>query len=282
METDREERGEPDVEQLAGILEGLAHSYHGKERPVEYYLQIAGEKLLLNELLGRRLTISYLGQKKCIACGRATNKTFNNGYCYPCFVKLPENDLCIVKPHECHFAQGTCRDERFAETHCMIPHYVYLALSSDVKVGLTRKDNQVKRWVDQGAIRAVPIAELPTRRMAGELEAHLSQYLPDKTNWRKMLKGEVAERDLRQIRDEVYEYFPEAFKPFRLKEDEWVEITYPMLEKVDKITSFSLDKQTEVGGRLIGVKAQYLVLDGGVFHAKKHAGYQVQVTVEPF
>ncbi|MGE5703338.1 MAG: DUF2797 domain-containing protein [Clostridia bacterium] len=258
-----------------GLLRGLAHTYHGKDTPVDYYLHIDAEKIPLNELLGQQISISYLGQKNCISCGRKTNKTFNSGYCYPCFTKLAENDLCIVKPNECHFDQGTCRDESFGETYCMIPHYVYLALSSDVKVGLTRKHNQLKRWVDQGAIRAVPIAELPTRRMAGELEAHLSQYLPDKTNWRKMLKGEVTDKDLLAVRDEVYELFPEEFKPFRLREDEWVDITYPILESLDKINSLSLDKTEQIEGKLLGAKAQYLIFDKGVFHTRKHAGYQV-------
>ncbi|MFM1653738.1 DUF2797 domain-containing protein [Brevibacillus sp. B_LB10_24] len=264
--------------EINGLLHGLVHDYHGKDNPVEYYLKIEETKLPLNELLGEELTLTYLGEKNCIACGRKTNKTFNSGYCYPCFTKLPENDLCIVKPHECHFDQGTCRDASFGEAHCMIPHYVYLAMSSDVKVGLTRKHNELKRWVDQGAIRAIPIAELPTRRMAGELEFHLSQYLPDKTNWRKMLKGEVTEVDLLAIRDEVYSYFPEEFKPFRLREDEWVDITYPILDSLEKITSLSLDKQETVGGKLIGMKAQYLILDTGVFHTRKHAGYQIRVS----
>jgi len=264
--------------ELRGTLKGLTHQYRMKEEPVDYYLQVQDEQLPLKEWLGQAITLTFLGQKHCIHCGRKTNKTFNNGYCYPCFTTLPENDLCIVKPHECHFDQGTCRDASFGESHCMIPHYVYLALSSDVKVGLTRKNNQLKRWVDQGAIRAIPIAELPTRRMAGELEVHLSQYLPDKTNWRKMLKGEIGEVDLFALREEVYSYFPEPFKPFQLREDEWVDITYPILESLDKIHSFSLDKQESISGKLIGVKAQYLILDSGVFHVRKHAGYQVSVT----
>jgi hypothetical protein len=263
--------------ELHGLLHGLVHRYQNKEQPVDYFLQINEEKIPLNELLGSVMTISYMGQKNCIACGRKTNKTFNSGYCYPCFTSLPENDLCIVKPHECHFDQGTCRDSSFGETHCMIPHYVYLALSSDVKVGLTRKHNQLKRWVDQGAVRAIPIAELPTRRMAGELEVHLSQHLPDKTNWRKMLKGDVQEVDLIALREEIYSHFPEQFKPFQYREDEWVEITYPILESLDKISSLSLDKQESISGKLIGVKAQYLIFDNGVFHTKKHAGYQIKV-----
>ncbi|GAA4713294.1 DUF2797 domain-containing protein [Brevibacillus fulvus] len=264
--------------QINGLLHGLVHQYQGKDQPVDYYMQIEQDKLSLNELLGQQVTISYLGQKNCIECGRKTNKTFNNGYCYPCFTTLPVNDLCIVKPHECHFEQGTCRDSSFGETHCMIPHYVYLALSSDVKVGLTRKHNELKRWVDQGAIRAIPIAELPTRRMAGELEYHLSQFMPDKTNWRKMLKGDVREVDLLALREEVYGLFPEPFKAFQYREEEWIEITYPILESLDKITSLSLDKLETIEGKLLGVKAQYLILDNGVFHAKKHAGYQIRVT----
>ncbi|CAJ1001374.1 hypothetical protein QO009_001676 [Brevibacillus aydinogluensis] len=265
--------------ELRGVLHGLVHQYHGKDQPVDYYLQVGEDRLPLNEWLGRELTIAFLGEKNCIACGRKTNKTFNNGYCYPCFTKLPENDLCIVKPHECHYDQGTCRDASFGEAHCMIPHYVYLAVSSDVKVGLTRKNNELKRWVDQGAIRAIPIAEVPTRRMAGELEVHLSQFLPDKTNWRKMLKGDVKEVDLLALREEVYAHFPEEFKPFQYREDEWIDITYPILESLDKIKSLTLDKQESLGGKLIGVKAQYLIFENGVFQAKKHAGYQVQVTV---
>ncbi|MGD8190863.1 DUF2797 domain-containing protein [Brevibacillus ginsengisoli] len=265
--------------EVSGILHSLTHTYHGKTQPVDYYLQINEDRVPLNEWLGQEISVAYLGQKNCIACGRKTNKTFNSGYCYPCFTSLPENDLCIVKPHECHYDQGTCRDNSFGETHCMIPHYVYLAVSSDVKVGLTRKNNQLKRWVDQGAIRAIPIAELPTRKMAGELEVHLSQYLPDKTNWRKMLKGDVKEVDLRNLRDEVYEFFPEQFKPYQLKEDEWVDIAYPILETLDKINSITLDKQETITGKLLGVKAQYLILDTGVFQVRKHAGYHVRITL---
>ncbi|HZG82432.1 MAG TPA: DUF2797 domain-containing protein, partial [Brevibacillus sp.] len=117
-------------------------------------------------------------------------------------------------------------------------------------------------------------------RMAGELEFHLSQFLPDKTNWRKMLKGEVREVDLISLRDEVYSHFPDAFKPFQYREDEWVDITYPILESLDKISSKTLDKEESIGGRLIGVKAQYLIFENGVFQARKHAGYQVQITVK--
>lgn len=159
----------------------------------------------------------------------------------------------------------------------MVPHYVYLALSSDVKVGLTRKTNVPKRWIDQGAVKAVPIAELPTRKMAGELEVALSEHLPDKTNWRKMLKNEIDDADLFSIRDSVSRFVPEEFRSFMLRETELVELLYPVLESLDKIKSITLDKEEMIEGRLIGIKGQYLLLDKGVFHVGKHTGYKVSI-----
>lgn len=159
----------------------------------------------------------------------------------------------------------------------MVPHYVYLALSSDVKVGLTRKTNVPKRWIDQGAVKAIPIAELPTRKMAGELEVALSKHLPDKTNWRKMLKNDIADADLFAVRDSIIDHVPEPFRPFMLNETELVDVVYPILEELDKIKSVSLDKQEVVEGRLVGIKGQYLLLGEGVFHIGKHTGYKVNL-----
>ncbi|GAB7387138.1 DUF2797 domain-containing protein [Bacillaceae bacterium] len=260
--------------ELAGTLKGLAFAY---AEPIDYYLPLGEGKLHLNALLGKELQIRFLQEIECIACGRKIKKTFNNGYCYPCFKKLPENDLCIVKPHECHYDKGTCRDARFGENHCLIPHYVYLAVTSDVKVGLTRKHHQVKRWIDQGAVRAIPIAELPNRRMAGELEFHLSRYLPDKTNWRKMLQGGSEEIDLLALREEVYAYFPDRFKPYILRAERWLDLVYPLKETAAKIKAFHLEKQTDILDELLGMKGQYLIFRNGVLNVKKFSGYKVRV-----
>ena len=35
-------------------------------------------------------------------CGRKTAKSYAQGYCYPCFRKLPQCDSCIVSPEKCH------------------------------------------------------------------------------------------------------------------------------------------------------------------------------------
>jgi hypothetical protein len=258
-----------------GFLHGFVHNY---ENPVQYVLPLGEDNINMNDWVGKTIRIEFLGKMECINCGRSIKKTFNSGYCYPCFTSLPENDLCIVKPHECHFEQGTCRDPEWGVAHCMIPHYVYLAVSSGAKVGLTRKNNQMKRWVDQGAVRAIPIAEVPTRKLAGELEVHLAQYVADKTDWRKMLKGDITLVDLLELREQIQEYFPEKYKQYALKEDEWVDFVYPILEKIDKVKAYNLDKQAVVEDCLIGIKGQYFIFKNGVLNVRKYSGYQVQIS----
>lgn len=258
-----------------GYLSDLTHVF---DHPVRYYLPLGELQLSLNERIGQAIEIRYLGEKSCTACGRVVNKLYNNGYCYPCFIKLAECDLCIVKPHECHHHLGTCRDGHFAETNCMTPHYVYLALSSNVKVGLTRKSRGKARWIDQGALRAIPIAEVPTRKLAGELEVKISQHIPDKTNWRKMLSGDVDDIDLLEVREQIRSIVPDEYQNYLLNTEDIYEFAYPVLETPEKIKSLSFDKQDAIGGRLLGIKGQYLILDHAVLNIKKHSGYKVEIT----
>jgi len=259
---------------ISGQLRELKHQY---ENPIQYYIQIDQEKVHINPYVGNKIKLNFNGEINCIHCGRKIKKTYNSGSCYPCFKNLPQNDLCIVKPSLCHYDQGTCRDESFAEQYCMIPHYVYLALSSDVKVGLTRKTNELKRWVDQGAIKSIPIAELPNRKIAGDLELALAEHLPDKTNWRNMLKGDIVEKDILQARNDVRKLVPEQYQQYLLDEEGIYEFIYPLLEKLEKVKSLSFDKLPEIEGRLIGIKGQYLILDTGVLNMRKHSGYTVDI-----
>lgn len=264
--------------QYSGVLHGLTHQYR-EEEPVQYSLHFKEENIPFNELIGQHIQFAHIGKIECIACGRKIKKTYNSGYCYPCFINLAENDLCIVKPNECHFHLGTCRDPAFGERYCMIPHYVYLAQSSDIKVGLTRKHNERKRWIDQGAVQAIVIAELPTRKLAGELEFALSRQLPDKTNWRKMLKGDLEEVDLLEKRDKAFTLFPEEFQQYQVHDSVLTKIQYPQSDFVTKLTSFNLDKDPIVEGTLIGIKGQYALLSNGVINMRKYAGYHIQVQV---
>jgi hypothetical protein len=265
---------------MSGFLRELKHK---PGEVVQYQFVTEGQAQSMSEWLGRAITLKATGRKSCIHCGRMVKKLYQSGYCFPCVTTLAECDLCIVKPHECHFHQGTCRDEEFAKSHCMIPHYVYLAVSSGVKVGLTRKGRQFVRWVDQGASKAILLAELPTRKAAGELEVEIAKELPDKTDWRKMLRHTGVDDgvDLAVIKEQVVRRLPPEFQPYVLTDDNTVyEFTYPITPGVEvNVAALSLDKSSELSGVLLGVKGQYLMLDSGVFNVKKHAGYEIQLSV---
>lgn len=264
---------------LSGDIRGLTQRYAD---PVEYSFDVEGASQPLNELLGQQISISFTGVKRCIACGRKVNKLFQNGYCFPCVRSLAECDLCIVKPHECHFAEGTCRDESFAAHHCMVPHYVYIAFSSNFKVGLTRKGRELKRWMDQGATEAVLVAEVPTRKMAGEMEMAIAKQMADKTDWRKMLKENVQpDRPILTLREEVVANLDDVFSTYVLTETPTPHnIRYPrMADFTVNLKSMNFDKEPVASGTLRGVKGQYLLFDEGVLNVKKFSGYHVQFEV---
>jgi hypothetical protein len=249
---------------------------------VEYALSVGNEELPLTSLLENSIEMRFTGEKSCVHCGRKVKKLFQNGYCYPCVTTLAECDLCIVKPHECHYDQGTCRDNTFGDSHCMIPHYVYLADSSAVKVGLTRKGRQLKRWTDQGATSAVLLAQTPTRKLAGQLEMHIAQHLPDKTDWRKMLR-DTGDRDadLLDVRQQVISTLDSGYTGFILADSGPIHrFEYPRVSGFEPILkSLSLDKEPTVSGRLYAIKGQYLMFEHRVLNIKKHAGFHVEVSV---
>lgn len=263
---------------LTGDLRSLNQTL---ANPVEYSLELDNLSQPLNHWIGEQVSIHFTGLRRCISCGRKANKLFQNGYCFPCVRSLAECDLCIVKPHECHFHLGTCRDEEFADNHCMIPHYVYLAWSSGFKVGLTRKGRELKRWMDQGATLAMVVAETPTRKTAGELEMEIAKHMKDKTDWRKMLREEdVPDRSLSSVRQEVLGRLSDEFRQYMLSETaEPQSIRYPRSPafKVN-LKSMNLDKEAVVHGTLRGIKGQYLLFDEGVLNVRKFGGYHVEVT----
>ena len=252
--------------------------------PVNYQLPVGNELFDLNSCLGKTLTLSFSGQVQCINCERPTKKSFSQGYCYPCFKKLAACDLCLMKPETCHYAAGTCREPAWGEANCMISHYVYLANSSGLKVGITRHTQVPTRWIDQGAIQALPIYKVNTRLDSGRLETTIGAMVADKTNWRTMLKGEVEILDMKARRDELLDRLKVSLQTLsdqgvgmeRLEADV-VEINYPVLEYPTKISSFNFDKNPLVEGTLMGIKGQYLIFDTGVINLRKFTAYDIEV-----
>lgn len=255
-----------------GLLKGLDGQLAD---PIQYQLEIGEHLIDLGSVLGKTIRLEHTGEKTCVLCGRKVTKLFDRGYCFPCVRSRPETDLCQVKPHECHY--DTCRDQAWGDRYCMTPTYLYLAKSSDIKIGISR--NIPGRWVDQGAVEAVVIAQAPNRKVAGEIEHHLAQSMPDKTDWRKMLKGEVVMTDLSQVRDQVLETIPEPWRDYLLPHQEIVTLNYPISAHPTKISSLNLDKGP-VEGELLGIKGSYLILSSGVLNVGKWMGYHVQLDIK--
>ncbi len=244
----------------------------------------------MNKLIGKKIKLSYQGEITCIACAAKTKKSYSQGYCYMCMKSLPECDLCIMKPETCHYAEGTCRDSVWADDHCMQTHFVYLANSSGLKVGITRGTQVPTRWMDPGAVQALPIFQVKNRLMSGLVEVVIKKHMSDKTDWRKMLKGIVAEIDLAAKRDEMFEICGDEIAALRAKHgddaitaldvESLVDIAYPVEEYPEKVKSFNFDKTPEVEGVLKGIKGQYLILDSGVLNIRKFTGYNVSLEHE--
>ena len=256
---------------------------------VHYQLPIGDEQISMNALIGQPISLSYSGEIHCIACGRKTNKSFSQGFCYPCFQSLAQCDSCIIKPEQCHYFEGTCREPQWGETHCLRDHYVYLANSSGIKVGITRGTQIPTRWMDQGASQALPIFRVQNRLISGQVEVALKQHVADKTSWQRMLKGEPEPADLIAKRDELFatcqpelqqitaQHGDGAVTP--LYDAEVVSINYPVDEYPSKVKSFNFDKTPEVSGVLKGIKGQYLILDTGVLNIRKFSGYKLTFAV---
>ncbi|MCM2971510.1 DUF2797 domain-containing protein [Larsenimonas suaedae] len=258
--------------------------------PAHYTLRVGEQHLELDNALGARVRIEPTGRIFCLHCGRATKKSFAQGFCYPCFKGLARCDLCIVKPETCHYHLGTCREPEWGETHCFAPHVVYLANASGAKVGITKPSQIPTRWIDQGASQALIIARVATRQQAGFVEALLRERVSDRTNWQKMLKGAPAPVDLPALRDELFEQLAEkleALKAFAgpeaitLVDEPVVTLSFPIERYPTKVTTWNLDKHAVVDGRLEGIKGQYLLLDSGVLNVRKFGGYEVNVRIEP-
>lgn len=260
--------------------------------PVHYALALDNDDtgktaINLNAAIGHELTLKHTGNIHCVHCGRKTKKSFNQGYCYPCFKRLAQCDSCIVKPELCHYNQGTCREPEWGEAHCLQAHYVYLANSSGVKVGITRHTQIPTRWIDQGAIAALPIFKVQSRLLSGLVEVAFKAHVADKTHWQRMLKNHVETIDLKAKRDELLQTLETVLEDFDsrygkeavsvLEDAEVVNIQYPVEIYPSKVKSMNFDKTAEVSGILNGIKGQYLIFDSGVINIRKFSGYEVEL-----
>ncbi len=246
-------------------------------KPVQYSLPLGSGCLPLNLLLGKRITLEFTGQINCIGCGKLTKTSFSQGYCYNCLQTAPETSESVMRPELSKAHLGIARDMAWAREHDLIDHIVYLAASSDLKVGVTRHHQIPVRWIDQGASSAIAIARTPNRHIAGIIEVWLKQFYTDKTNWREMLQNKNIAVDLEQERDKAIDLLTPELRKYAYRQTSAHAIEYPVLQYPQKVTSLSFDKSPVISGALTGIKGQYLIFDDGqVLNIRKHNGYFIK------
>lgn len=260
-----------------GDLLKLEGSYDEASCKVNYKMPLGKEHIDLMSLIGKKVKLSFAGVIHCVATGEKIKKSYNSGYSYKAFMRLAECDTCIVKPELCHFHLGTCREPSWGEEHCKQPHIVYIANSSGLKVGITRKVNTPYRWIDQGAVAALPLVEVKDRLTSGLIEVELAKVFKDKTNWRAMLQAGEVEVDLEETKELIFNTFGDLFDDHEAVEVESpvLEFIYPVLEYPKKVTSLTFDKEPVIEGTLMGIKGQYLIFDIGVVNMRRHQGYEL-------
>lgn len=247
---------------------------HGS--PIRYTMELE-QSVQMNDFLGQTIRLNWSGRIICSSCGKQTKNSFGQGFCYNCFISGPDSSPCIISPELCRGHLGEGRDVEWELKHHVQPHIVYLALSDSVKVGVTRAEQKLTRWIDQGAYQAIILAETPNRYLAGTIEVALKSVMTDKTNWQRMLKNEINhEIDLIEEKGMAEEALPFDLRDYISGDDDVMTMEYPVMQYPLKVKSLSFDKVPLVEGKLVGIKGQYLIFeDQSVINMRKFTGYEI-------
>jgi hypothetical protein len=259
-----------------GILDKMPTSYINL---VQYFLPLGEDRVAVNELIGKSIKLQWTGNIFCGVCGKKTYKSFGEGMCFNCFSNSPENAECIIRPELCEAHNGKGRDPEWEQRNHNRKHYVYLAMTNSVKVGVTREDQIPTRWIDQGAHQGIILAETPYRQIAGLIEVELKKHLSDKTNWQRMLKNESAgDIELLAEKARIKTLLPEELQQYVSLNNEIIELIYPVSTYPTKVTSLSFEKLNPIEMQLSGIRGQYFIFEGGyVFNVRKNSGYEVEL-----
>jgi len=260
------------------ITGGLLKMKAELKAPIHYHLPIGSELIDVNSLINKRIRLTYENDIFCINCGAKTYKSFNQGMCYPCFQSSPLASECIIHPERCQAHLGIGRDMEWETKYHLTPQIVYLALTANAKVGITRKPQIPTRWIDQGAVQTIVLAEAPNRYLAGMIEVSLKAFIADKTHWQKMLKNQInPDVNLLELKKEMTQNLSPQLRKY-VVDSELQDLSYPVLEYPEKVKSLSFDKLPVVEGVLTGIKGQYLMFDYlNVLNVRKHQGYVVSL-----
>ncbi|WP_405380496.1 DUF2797 domain-containing protein [Maribacter sp. LLG6340-A2] len=248
-------------------------------QPIQYYMLFETDFLNVNQVLDKQLTISFI-KHQCLNCGN-DRPIYRQGFCRTCFFEIPSAGDWIMRPElsTAHLDKED-RDLEYEKKVQLQPHIVYLANSSNIKVGVTRKGQVPTRWIDQGAHEAIEIVEVPNRYLAGITEVALKDHVGDKTNWRTMLTNNIVDENLVEWREKLKVYLPEEVLPYYLASREETQLEFPVIQYPTKVKSLNLTKTPTYSGKLKGIKGQYLIFeDNMVFNVRGSEGFYVGITI---
>lgn len=248
-------------------------------KEIQYYLDMNTDFINMNQLLNKEITINFISYE-CLNC-HSEKQIYRQGFCKSCFFDMPNAGDWIMRPELSKAHLGIeDRDLAYEKAVQLKPHIVYLANSSNVKVGVTRKTQVPTRWIDQGAHEAIEIVEVPNRYLAGITEVALKNHVADKTNWRKMLKNDVDDVSLLEWREKLKEFIPEEAKEYFIDTNFETNLNFPVIKYPEKPKSLNLQKTPSYKGKLVGIKGQYLIFeDETVFNVRSNEGLVVHLEV---
>ena len=246
---------------------------------VQYYLDLGSDFINMNQLLNRNIEIAFV-KYRCMNC-HIEKEIYRQGFCKNCFFDIPSAGDWIMRPElsKAHLGEED-RDLAYEKSVQLQPHIVYLANSSNVKVGVTRKQQVPTRWIDQGAHEAIEIVEVPNRYLAGITEVALKDHVADKTNWRKMLKNDIEEVDLKSWQHKLKAFIPEEAQEYFIENNSLTQINFPVHQYPETPKSLNIAKEKSYTGKLVGIKGQYLIFeDQKVFNIRSNEGIVVRLTI---
>ncbi|CAL2083366.1 DUF2797 domain-containing protein [Tenacibaculum sp. 190524A02b] len=263
--------------QYQGVLKKMATEHLDT---VQYYLDMKSDFLNMNQLLHKTLELRFVTYE-CLSC-TLEKPIYRQGFCKKCFFETAHAGDWIMRPELSKAHLGIeDRDLEYEKKAQLQPHIVYLANSSNVKVGVTRKSQVPTRWIDQGAHEAIEIVEVPNRYLAGITEVALKEHVADKTNWRKMLKNDIEDESLNDWQEKLRPFIPEEVQSYFIENNKETAINFPVEQYPEKPKSLNIVKQEAYEGKLVGIKGQYLIFeDQTVFNIRANEGLVVQITVK--
>ncbi len=260
--------------EFKGVLKKMKTQFH---QPIQYYLEFENDWVNVNQLLEKKIRISF-DSYQCLSCG-SDQEIFRQGFCKSCFFEQPQAGDWVMRPElsTAHLGKED-RDLEYEKQVQLQPHIVYLANSSHLKVGVTRKSQSPTRWIDQGAHEAIEVVEVPNRYLAGITEVALKNFVDDKTNWRAMLTNNTKDEDLVHWKDQLTPQLPEEVKAYLVQNNTETHLKFPVHQYPEKVNSLNLKKETSFEGILKGIKGQYLIFNSGkVFNIRSHEGFVIRL-----